>query len=203
MKRKIFAIAMLVAVCGHAQQAGLGTRLFDRSTLDPTQPMTITSQRFEFDYKQLVAIFDADVKVAHPQFYLEADLVFVFITETNDVKNILAQGNVLMTNETSRAECDWALYTREEGTLVMKAADENGVAKITHGKDLVTGPVITFWLDDERMTVEGGFGGQLSPETLRQNREEKPAKEPEEKSAEDAPEKPKPSLYKDPEAKKE
>ena len=185
---------------------------FERGAFDTEQPMTITSDRFEFDYKQMVAIFDEQVKVTHPQFYLEADQVFVFIDDTNeakknDLKNILAQGNVVMTNDKNRASCDWVLYTRAEGTLVMRA-NEGGYAQLMRGADSQEAKEFTLWLDDGRMQAVGGTKTTISPETLKPGgakKETPEVKKPEEEILVD-PEKPavvKPSLYKDPEAKVE
>jgi len=185
------------------KQPVVGAGMFNRGMLDVDQPMTITSDRFEFDYKQKVAIFDANVKLAHPQFYLEADVVFVFLDgegdKLNELKNILAQGGVVMTNDDRRAECDWALYSRAEGTLVMRPV-ERPLARIAQGSNWQTGTNITFWVEDGRMTVEGSTV-QIAGDTLRPGRDKKPAKEPEEEPAQEKPRGP--SLYKDPEAKAE
>jgi len=187
------------------------TRLFDVQTVDADQPVTITADRIEFDNKQRVAIFDGGVKVVHSQFNLMAEQVFVFLDEENELKHILAQETVVMTNENIRAVCDWALYTHAEGTLVMRATVEGNVAQITRGPmDTMFGYQITLWLEDERMEVvkfpDSSTQGTIiiSPGTLRPGGVKKetpePKEEPAETDAEPAPPARKPSLYKDPEA---
>jgi len=215
---KRFVPAVLIATVLNAQdaegerprepkpQTG-ANRLFSAQSMDIDQPMTITSERFEYDNKQMVAIFDENVKVAHPQFYLEAEQIFIFIDDDKKLKHILAQGSVRMTNENHRAMCEWALYTREEGTLMMRG-NEGGIVQLTRGNDVQEGRQITIWMDDERMVVEGSTT-VISPETLRPGRDVKKAPEPGEKNepAEtDEPPPPKterPSLYRNPEARQE
>ncbi len=198
----VAALVCVAALARGQEEAKEKNRMFSRGAIDMTQPTRITSERFEFDYKQMVAIFDEQVKVVHPQFYLEADRVFVFIDGTNDVKHILALGDVVMTNENRRAVCDKAMFSKAEGTLVLTGVNRS--AQLTRGMDGVAGERITLWLEDERMVVEGQTGSEfvIGPTTLKQGRDDKPEKPTKDKPAE-APEKPAedgPSLYTDPEA---
>jgi len=207
---KMIVLAAFVATCANGQEGRFG---FDRGGFDVEQPMVITADRIEFDNKEKVAIFDGQVKVAHSQFNLTAEQVFVFIDDANELRNILAQGAVVMTNENLRASCDWALYTRAEGTLVMRAGEEGNIAQIMRGADSTEGYQITLWLEDERIeavkspdsTSRATF--TISPGTLRPGgaKKEAPEEKPEEEKTEE-PEKPapvKPSLYTDPEAQAE
>jgi len=172
---------------------------FERGAFDTGLPMTITSERSEFANKEKVAIFDGQVKVTHPQFNLEAEQVFVFLNDANELKNILAQGVVVMTNDSIRAMCDWALYTRAEGTLVMRATVEGSTAKLLRGTvDSWLGTQITLWLEDGRIEV---INSQLTF-TMGTGGATKETPEPEEEKTVE-PEKPKPSLYTDPEAQAE
>ena len=198
------ALAMLAAMCANGQVNRLG---FDRGAFDAEQPMVVTADRIEFNNKEKVAIFDGQVKVTHSQFYLTADQVFVFMDDANELKNILAQGEVVVTNENNRASCDWALYTRAEDTLVMRA-NEGSVARLSRGADSAQGYQITLWLADELLEIikfpdsssQGMF--TISGETLRPGgaKKETPEEEPVDVDA-DAPAKtPAPALYLDPEA---
>lgn len=178
------ALAAALGVCAAEPEEKKGmVALLAKDAIDSSQPTEITAERFEFDYKSMVAVFDENVEVKHPQFYLRSDRAFVFFDSTNDVKNILVTGNVEMTNENRRATCDRALYSREEGTLVMTGETQS--AKLSRGFDSVAGDQITVWIADERMEVTGNSLGSgerskiiIGPGTLkRQESERKPPKE--------------------------
>lgn len=125
------------------------------------QETRITSARIEFDYKEFVAVFDENVRVENPQFFIAADRVVVFMEGTNQLRQIMALGNVTLTNEQRNAACDKAVYTRQSGQIVM-----TGSATLQRGGDFVRGDKIVIWLDDERMEVSPGLF-VLSPETLK------------------------------------
>jgi lipopolysaccharide transport protein LptA len=115
------------------------------------QPTVITSARIEFDYKEMVAVFDEKVRVENPEFLMLADRVLVFLEGTNDIKQILAIGHVSVTNGLRSAACDKAVYTRAAEQLVL-----TGRARLLRGADSVSGDRIDIWLNDERMEVTPG-----------------------------------------------
>ncbi len=127
---------------------------------------TITSERIEFDYKEFVAVFDENVKVDNPQFFLTADRVVIFLEGTNQVRQIMALGHVTLTNDQRVASCEKAVYTRLSGQVVM-----TGSAVLRRAGDHVSGDRITIWLDDERMEVSPGHF-VIAPETLKQRQKQ-------------------------------
>ncbi len=129
------------------------------------QQTVITSSRIEFDYKEMVAVFDENVRVENPQFLMLADRVLVFLDGTNDVKQILAIGRVSVTNEMRSASCDKAVYTRAADQLVL-----TGSAELRRGSDYVKGDRIAIWLNDERMEVSPGMF-VIAPETIKERQE--------------------------------
>ncbi len=129
------------------------------------QQTVITSSRIEFDYKEMVAVFDENVRVENPQFLMLADRVLIFLDGTNDVKQILALGRVSVTNELRSASCDKAVYTRAADQLVL-----TGNAELRRGGDYVKGDRIAIWLNDERMEVSPGTF-VIAPETIKERQE--------------------------------
>ena len=132
------------------------------SSLMRSPATVITSARIEFDYKEMVAVFDENVRVENPQFLMLADRVLVFLDGTNDVKQILALGRVSVTNDIRSASCDKAVYTRAADQIVL-----TGNAELRRGGDSVKGDRIAIWLNDERMEVSPGTF-VIAPETLRE-----------------------------------
>lgn len=127
----------------------------------------ITSTSIEFDYKEMVAVFEENVRVENPQFLMLADRVLVFLDGTNDVKQVLALGRVSVTNELRSGSCDKAVYTRATDQLVL-----TGRAELRRGGDYVKGDRIVIWLNDERMEVSPGTF-VITPGTIKE-REETP-----------------------------
>jgi lipopolysaccharide transport protein LptA len=120
----------------------------------PQRESVITAERIEFDNKEGVILFDENVLVDDEQFVMRSDRLLVFMEGTNDVQQIMAVGNVNITNQNRSASCDKAVYTRKDGQIVM-----TGKARLLSQGDKggeVTGDRITFWLDDERMEVYPG-----------------------------------------------
>ena len=133
--------------------AGKQPDLFKRVDLGGArdQPTVITSTQIAFDYKEMVAVFEENVRVENPQFLLLADRVLVFLEGTNDIKQIMAIGHVSVTNELRSASCDKAVYTRATEQLVL-----TGNARLQRGDNSVSGNRIDIWLNDERMEVSPG-----------------------------------------------
>lgn len=168
MRRTVSSI-MWVAVWVAA--VGLSTAAVAQTAVEPAvtnslRETTITSERIEFDYKEFVAVFDENVKVDNPQFFLTADRVVVFIEGTNQVRQIMALGRVTLTNGQRVASCDKAVYTRLNGQVVM-----TGTAVLRRVGDYVSGDRIIIWLDDERMEVSPGHF-VIAPETLKQRQKQ-------------------------------
>jgi len=130
--------------------------------------MTITSERIEYDYKELVIAFDEHVRVVDPQYTMTCDRMLVFLEGTNQIKRIIAVGNVDATQPDRHATCDKAVYEHATGEIVM-----TGNPILTRGADRVVGTKITVYQNDQRMVVDGGGRVNISPETMK-NRDIKP-----------------------------
>ena len=127
----------------------------------------ITSERTDYDRKQGIILFDRNVFVDDEQYQMHADQLFVFLDGTNDLKRIVAIGNVSITNESRTASCSRAVFSKAASKVIMYG-DNTSTAKLSdpsqHG-GMVEGKKITFWLDAEQVEVEGSTvnlpGGML------------------------------------------
>lgn len=149
----VFAQTTEAAGDGAAKDAGAKSAAADAQAA-PAREAVITAERIEFDNKEGVILFDENVLVDDEQFIMRSERLLVFMEGTNDVQQIMAVGNVSITNENRSASCDKAVYTKKSGQIVM-----TGRAKLMRQGEQggeVTGNRITFWLDDERMLVEPG-----------------------------------------------
>lgn len=139
----------------------------DSKNVDTNRQSIITADKIEYDNKEGVILFDRNVKVDDARFLMKSDRLLLFMDGTNDnqeVQQIMAVGNVSISNDTRTAKCERAIYTRKEGQIVM-----TGNAELSSGGDragTVTGNRIVFWLDDERMEVFEGSRVILPPGML-------------------------------------
>ena len=89
----------------------------------------ITSERTDYDRKEGIILFDRNVFVDDEQYQMHADRLFVFLDGTNDLKRIVAIGNVSITNEARTASCSRAVFTKAASKIVMYG-DENSYARL-------------------------------------------------------------------------
>ena len=127
----------------------------------------ITSERTDYDRKQGIILFDRNVFVDDEQYQMHADQLFVFLDGTNDLKRIVAIGNVSITNENRTASCSRAVFSKAASKVVMYG-DDTTTAKLSDPSQrggVVEGKQITFWLDAEQVEVVGSTvnlpGGML------------------------------------------
>ena len=127
----------------------------------------ITSERTDYDRKEGIILFDRNVFVDDELYQMHADRLFVFLDGTNDLKRIVAIGNVSITNEQRTASCSRAVFTKAASKIVMYG-DEASNAKLSDPSQrggVAEGKKITFWLDAEQVEVEGSAvrlpGGML------------------------------------------
>jgi lipopolysaccharide transport protein LptA len=134
----------------------------------PPRDAVITADRTDYDRKEGVVLFDRNVCVDDEQYQMHTDRLFLFLDGTNDLKRLVAIGNVAITNENRRAYCARATFNKKLGRIVMYSSDEITASLREEGKkgSEVKGEKITFWIDSEQVEVEnpvitmpGGFGG--------------------------------------------
>jgi len=120
----------------------------------------ITAASTYYDSKEGVALFAGKVYVDDELYQLHADKAYVFMDKegTNELKRIVAIGNVALTNETKRAYGAKASYHRASGMVVLYAP-EGGVCEVRDEKEdppqSVKGTKIKFWVDSEQVEVTG------------------------------------------------
>ena len=125
----------------------------------PTNTTTrITASSTYYDHKEGFACFNGKVSVVDPHYQLHADRAFVYMGATNDLRKIVALGNVAITNETKRAYGAKALYYRETGMVVLHSG--NGITaevrdETPNGDRIVRGKKIKFWTGTRQVEVVG------------------------------------------------
>ena len=168
----VYAQAAADAVAAPKQEAKKKTpaSFFGMDTKDsgkdaPQRETVITADKIDFDNKEGIILFDENVLIDDAQFIMRSDRLMVFMEGTNDVSQILAIGNVNITNELRHATCDKAVYTRKDAQIVMSADGDKDVHLETQGDSAgtVKGARVVIWLDDERVQVLSREGAAQQP----------------------------------------
>ena len=120
------------------------------------RPARITSATTYYDRKEGIIYFDKDVYVDDEQYQLHADKAYVFLSGTNDVRRIVAIGNIAMTNDTKRAYGVKVSYYKEGGMVVLYGGEGRPAEVRDESKEqdqVVKGRKIKFWIDSEQVEV--------------------------------------------------
>lgn len=139
----------------------------------------ITSNRADADRKQGIILFDGNVFVDDTEYQMHSDRLYVFLEGTNELKRIVAVGNVAITNDNKMGYCAKATYSKEKSRIIMYG-DGPVAAKLVDAskkKSEVVGSKITFWVDSDQVEVEnstvtldaGGAGMKDQAKKLRNN----------------------------------
>ena len=119
----------------------------------------VTSDRSSYLRKEGVLAFEGNVAVDDAEFKMNADIVNLFLDGTNDLKRVVAVGNVAVTNGLRSGTCAKATYNRALSRIVMYGDEKSGiVARLNDNgknKSQVEGCKITFWVDTEQVEVDG------------------------------------------------
>ena len=120
------------------------------------RPANITSRSLFHDRKEGVLFLDRNVHVDDEQYQLWANKAYVFMEGTNDVKRIVAIGDVALTNEMRRAYGSKISYYKDGGMVVLygwpdRPAEIRDEAKAE--AQVVKGRKIKFWIDSEQVEV--------------------------------------------------
>lgn len=115
----------------------------------PDELTVITSERLTYDGERHFIVFERNVVINDASMNMTADHVTVGLDQDNNIRSILAVGNVVMTEEIHRAWAQRATYNVVTGVVVLE-----GEPRVMRGRDLIAGERITFWRNEQRMLCE-------------------------------------------------
>jgi lipopolysaccharide export system protein LptA len=129
--------------------AALAGSLYAES--EPGRSTEITADRLEFDYKRSIAVFRENVVAKDPEIEIRADELRVLFRKDNRIKSVTALGQVTLKQADRTGTCRKAVYLEGTGQVIL-----TGDARLRRGKDFVEGDVITFHVNEERVTCVPG-----------------------------------------------
>jgi lipopolysaccharide export system protein LptA len=119
------------------------------------EPTVVTSDRLSVDYAKNMGTFEGNVLAIDPRITVRADKVIAYFgagTNTSrQVQRMVAEGSVVISQDTRKATSDRAEYVAAEGRVTL-----TGNPKVESPEGAITGQRITFWQGQEKMDVESG-----------------------------------------------
>jgi lipopolysaccharide export system protein LptA len=166
----LIAAALLPApALAEPARAGRGGGLLDTEALgNRKDPITVTSDRLEYDYKANVVVYKGEVVATQGQVRLRSDTLTVAFDAdgaqpaaktqaleagqgTHRLRDIVAVGGVRIDSGTRWATGGRAVFDQRKRTVVLT---EDPV--LHDGSNEVAGDRVVVYLDEDRSVVEGG-----------------------------------------------
>jgi lipopolysaccharide export system protein LptA len=159
-------VAAFASVAGAepAREAAKGNELFDVGSFgNRKEPITVTADNLEYDYKANVVVYRGEVLATQGEMKLRSDTLTVTFAARDGapadaaaknspkLQQIVAIGNVRIDNGTRWATGGRAVFEQGTRTVVLTEAP------VMHdGPSEVIGDRVTIYLDENRSVVEGG-----------------------------------------------
>lgn len=122
----------------------------DKAVIDTSQPITITSNSMEGRKKENMVIFRDNVVAVQKDYTLYSKELHVYYGDGNEIKDMIATGNVKIVQLNKTATGEKAVYAKANRTLVL-----TGNPQVEQDCDIVKGNKITIFLDEDKSLVEG------------------------------------------------
>jgi len=119
------------------------------------EPISVSADGLEFNYRTRVLVYKGGVVAVQGDMKLESNTLTVSLSEhaQNQVKQVVAEGDVRLTKGTRWATGGRAVFDQAQNTVVLS---QNAV--VHDGTNEVSGEQVVVYLDQERSVVEGGSG---------------------------------------------
>jgi len=124
---------------------------------DVNAPVDIRSRQMRVDFDQHRIVFWGEVRVTQEDFSLSAEEVTaVFGDHAEDVRRIVAKGNVRIEKADKVAWGREAVYDREKALIVL-----SGDPGLEQGRNFIRGDEIRVFLAEDRMDIAGGVRAEF------------------------------------------
>ena len=131
-------------------------------------PIDITSDSLEATKGDMV--FVGNVHAVYGEITIDADkMKILYESESSDkkqdVKEIIATGNVKLTSEKRSAWGDKLVYKRDGAVATLTGKPQ---PQIKEGDNTFAGDVIKVFFDEDRVEIKGNFKGVVNPDNKQQ-----------------------------------
>jgi len=159
---RVVLAALALACCASASLSQGAEIAFGALAHDQTLPVEVTADRLTVDQADGTAIFTGGVLVGQGDMRLSAREVLVVYAagaeESGRIARMEASGQVVLALGAEAAEADKAVYSIDDGTIVM-----TGSVLLTQGQSAISGERLVVHLDSGTGTMEGRVRTVLQP----------------------------------------
>jgi outer membrane protein assembly factor BamD len=118
---------------------------------DETKPIDIVSDTMEGFDKEKYVIFKGSVIARQEDLFIFSDTIEAHMNETtNEIEKAYAKGNVKIVKKERTATCNEAEFNNTKAEIILK-----GNVIVYSGLDKLTGEIVTYYVDEDRVVVEG------------------------------------------------
>lgn len=121
-------------------------------------PARITSDSTYYDRKEGIAVFKGHVHVDDSEYQMHAERAYLFMSSTNTLSRIAANGSVAVTNGLRRAYGSKATYNHDTRLITLHGSAKKPAEIIDatpEGDRVLRGKKIRFWINKEQVEVDG------------------------------------------------
>jgi lipopolysaccharide export system protein LptA len=143
-----------------AQRGESGTRI-GLGSFDADAPLTIRSDSLDAFQEEGMRrlVFSENVRATQADLTITSDRLEALYRENgSQPERLVAEGRVVVARRGREARCDRATYERSDRRLTCR-----GNAELREGDDRVTGALIEFDMDADRVVVSGGAAVVIHP----------------------------------------
>lgn len=121
------------------------------------EPVKIKSDQLVTDNARKMATFTGNVAARQGDLTIYSDkMVISYSDAEGGISSSEVTGNVRIIQGERRAQADHGVYDAKRGTIVL-----DGNPKVFQNSDMVSGKVITYYLDQEKSEVTSGQGSRV------------------------------------------
>ena len=119
--------------------------------IDKSKPIDIVSDTMEGFDKEKMVVFKGSVVAKQDDLFIFTDVIETYMNEeSNEISKAYAKGSVKIVRQDRTATANEAFFDNTKGEIVLK-----GDVVVFQGQDKVTGNVVTYYINEDKVVVEG------------------------------------------------
>lgn len=119
--------------------------------IDKNKPIDIVSDTMEGFDKEKMVVFRGSVVAKQDDLYIFTDVIETYMNEeSNEISKAYAKGSVKIVKQDRTATAKEAFFDNTKGEIIL-----TGDVVVFQGQDKVTGNVVTYYVNEDKVVVEG------------------------------------------------
>jgi outer membrane protein assembly factor BamD len=119
--------------------------------IDKNKPIDIVSDTMEGFDKEKMVVFRGSVVAKQDDLFIFTDVIETYMNEeSNEISKAYAKGSVKIVRQDRTATAKEAFFDNTKGEIILK-----GDVVVFQGQDKVTGNVVTYYINEDKVVVEG------------------------------------------------